>query len=83
MIDGSGAAGTTLLGTDADDVLALSALTLVGVSLIDAGAGNDAVTGSAAAGRIDVLADTNGDAVADLMIRIAGGRPPALADFAF
>jgi Ca2+-binding RTX toxin-like protein len=46
-IDANGHTGFTLVGGTAHETINLAALRLIGIALIDAGAGNDTVTGSA------------------------------------
>ena len=66
-IDAGGFANVKLLGSTAANVFDLSATTLTGITLIDAGSGNDTVTGSAGANTIfggagnDALNGGNGD----------------------
>ncbi len=56
-MDGTGFTGVALTGSAAADTLDVSGVTLTNIALIDAGAGNDTVTGSAGA---DVLLATAG-----------------------
>lgn len=57
-ISSNGRTGITIAGTAGDDVLDFSAITLSGIGRINAGTGNDIITGSAGA---DVIAGQGGD----------------------
>ena len=67
VIDGGGLANVRLAGSTAANLLDLSSVTLVGISAIDAGSGNDTVIGSDGADTIiagsgnDVLSGGEGD----------------------
>ena len=66
-INANGRSGFTLIGGTGSDTIDLSAVTLIGVSMIDGGAGNDTITGSSGDDRI--IGGTGGDRLAG-----SGGR---------
>ncbi|KPF75216.1 hypothetical protein IP88_07305 [alpha proteobacterium AAP81b] len=70
VIDAGGFGNVVLLGTSAAETIDLSAVTLIGIARIDAGAGSDIIIGSAGADRIEggSNADTiTGGAGADIV----------------